>query len=125
MTRNQLIRGALWSSVALNALGVFILAPLAVGRPSSLWPIAAPPYYAAQLCYTVGLVGVVYAWLAIQRTINRTLVVVGALGKAGFFLLTVAYAVAGEVPVSMALQATPDLVLAIVFLWWARAPALL
>ncbi len=122
MTRDRVVRGALWSSVALNALGVAILAPLVVGRPAPLWPIPAPPFYAAQLGYTIALFGIVYGWLAMQPTLHRPLIVVGAFGKAGFFLLTAAYAVGGDVPVAMALQATPDLVLASVFLWWAWAP---
>ncbi len=29
-----------------------ILAPIAMGRPSAMWPIAALRYYAAQLGYT-------------------------------------------------------------------------
>ena len=119
MSRDRIVRGALWSSAALNALGVCILAPLALGYPSPIWPIDSPPYYAAQLAYVIGLFGAVYAWLATQPTLNRPLIVVGALGKAGFFLLTVMYAVSGAVPGPMAVQATPDLVLAVVFLWWA------
>ncbi len=84
-----------------------------------MWPIAAPPYYAAQLGFTIALFGVVYGWLAMQRTLNRALIVVGAIGKAGFFLLTALYAGTGDVPTTMAVQATPDLLLAAVFLWWA------
>ncbi len=120
MSRASVLRAALWSSVGLNALGVAILVPLALGRPSPRWPMEAPPYYAAQLAYTIGLFGLVYAWLARQPVVSRPLLVVGALGKAGFFLLTLAYAVAGVVPRTLALQATPDLVLAVVFLWGAR-----
>ncbi len=120
MSRDQIIRGALWSSVALNALGVFILAPLAIGRPSLMWPIAAPPYYAGQIAFTIALFGIVYGWQAMQRTLNRPLIVVGAIGKAGFFFLTAAYALRGDVPTTMAFQATPDIALALVYLWWAR-----
>jgi len=46
--------------------------------------------------------------------------VVGGVGKLGFFTITLIYAIAGDVPASMALNATPDLVLAAIFLWWAR-----
>ena len=120
MSRALLLRGALWTSVVLNALGVALLAPLALGQPSAYWPIEAPPFYAAQLAYTIGLFGCVYAWLARQSVVSRPMLVVGALGKAGFFFLTLAYALVGVVPRAMALQATPDLVLACLFLWGAR-----
>jgi hypothetical protein len=119
-TPDRVIRAALWATVALNALGVFVFAPLALGHPSPLMPIEVPPYFAAQLGYTILLFGGVYAWLATQREINRALVVVGGLGKLGFFALTLAYALAGDLPLLMAMQATPDLVFAGIFLWWAR-----
>ena len=55
-----------------------------------------------------------------QTHFNRALMVVGGLGKLGFFALAVTYAVVGVVPMRMALNATPDLILAGIFLWWAR-----
>lgn len=119
-TPDRVLRIALWATVALNALGVFIFAPLALGHPSPLMPIAVPPYFAAQIGFTIALFGGVYAWLAMQREFNRALVIVGGLGKLGFFLLTLAYALAGDLPMSTAAQATPDLVFASIFLWWAR-----
>ncbi len=118
MTRDRVIRTALWATVALNALGVFVFAPLALGHLSPLMPIAVPRYFAAQIGVTIALFGGVYAWLAMQREINRPLVVVGGLGKLGFYTLTLVYALAGDLPMSMALNATPDLVFASLFLWW-------
>jgi hypothetical protein len=119
MTRDRVMRAALWATVALNTLGVFVFAPAAFGRPTDLLPLAAPPYYAAQVAYTIALFGAVYAWLAMQPRINRPLVIVGALGKLGFFVLAVAYWMAGDLAAAVVPQAMPDLVLAIVFLWWA------
>lgn len=84
-------------------------------------PVAVPPWVAAQLAFVIALFGGVYAWLARQSRINRPLLVVGALGKLGFFGLNLAYAVAGDIPMDMAVNATPDLVFAGVFLWWVRA----
>lgn len=115
------LRVALWSSVVLNALGVLVFAPATVGRVSPLLPIPAPPFFAAQVGFVIALFGGVYLWLVLQPRIPRPLVVVGGLGKLGFFVLTVVYALAGEVPPAMALQATPDLILAVVFLRWAAA----
>ena len=45
---------------------------------------------------------------------------VGGLGKLGFFVITLIYAIVGDVPTGMALNATPDLAFAAIFLWWAR-----
>jgi hypothetical protein len=112
------MRGALWTAVALNALGVFLFVPPALGFAPDLLPIPAPRFFAAQVALTIALFGGVYAWLACQERIDRGLVLVGALGKLGFFALAVAYWAAGDLPASAALQATPDLVLALVFLGW-------
>ena len=119
---DRLLRGALWATVALNTLGVIIFALPALGHTTALLPIAVPPYFAAQIALTIGLFGGVYAWLARQADLNRPLIVVGGLGKLGFFGLTLAYALAGDLPRSMALNATPDLILAAIFLLWARTP---
>lgn len=117
------MRGALWATVVLNVLGVVVLTPPAFGRASPLLPIAVPPFFAAQMAFTIALFGGVYAWLARQPRIDRGLVVVGGLGKLGFFALTVAYCLVGQLPVGMAVTATPDLVFAGIFLWWARTAA--
>jgi hypothetical protein len=119
ISRDGIIRSALWASVALNILGVIVFVPSALGIPSFLVPIPGPRFYFAQIAFTIALFGCVYAWLARQTRINRPLVVVGALGKLGFFLLFVAYWTTGDIPVKSVMQATPDLVLATVFLWWA------
>jgi hypothetical protein len=119
MSRDRVLRTALWVTVALNLVGVIVFSMPALGYPSPLLPIAVPPYFAAQLAYVIALFGGVYAWLAVQPQMNRALVVVGGLGKLGFFAITVVYALAGVIPVGMALNATPDLLFAGVFLWWA------
>lgn len=119
-SRDHVLRIALWATVALNVLGTIVFALPALGRASPLLPMAVPPYFAAQIGFTILLFAGVYAWLALQPQVNRPLIVVGGLGKLGFFALTAAYAFAGEVPVGMALNATPDLMFAGIFLWWAR-----
>lgn len=85
MRRNAIIRTALWVSVGLNLLGIAVFLPAAMGRDSALQPIPGPPFYAAQMALVIGLFCGVYAWLARQPVINRPLLVVGALGKLGFF----------------------------------------
>ncbi|MBX3132043.1 MAG: hypothetical protein KF689_01495 [Gemmatimonadaceae bacterium] len=122
MHRSRLLRGALWASVGLNGLGVAIFAPLAFGRPSPFVPVDVSPFFAAQVGFTIALFGGVYAWMARQRVVPAPLLVVGGLGKLGFFALTLAYAIAGQLPAQMAISALPDLAFALVFLAAARAP---
>ncbi len=119
-SRDRVLRGALWATAALNVLGTIVFALPALGYPSPLLPVVVPPCFAAQIGFTIALFAGVYAWLALQPQLHRPLIVVGGLGKLGFFAVTAAYAFAGEVPVGMALNATPDLVFAGIFLWWAR-----
>ena len=118
-TRDRVLRVSLWATVLINLLGVYIFALPAFGMPSALVPLSPQPYYAAQVAYTIALFCGVYAWLALQRRINRPLVIVGALGKLGFFTLAVAYWLAGDLTADIPLKATPDLVLGLIFLWWA------
>lgn len=120
-TADRLLRGALWAAVALNALGALVFAPLAVGRPSPLLPVQPSPFLAGQVGLVIGLFGGVYLWLARRATIDRPVLIVGGLGKVGFFALAVAYAVAGEIPTAVAASALPDLVLGAIFLRAARA----
>ncbi len=120
MSRDRIIRSALWATVALNALGVYVFLPLALGKTSPLLPLDVPRFFAAQIGLTIALFGGVYAWLALQPQINRALVVVGGLGKLGFFALTLTYSLVGDVPTSMAVNAAPDLIFATIFLWWAH-----
>lgn len=116
MQPDRFLRGALWASAALNALGVIVFAPLAVGQPSPLLPVAPSPFLAGQLGFVIALFGGVYFWLARQPTVPRPLLVVGGLGKLGFFSLAVVYAVADLVPAQVAISALPDLVLGAILL---------
>jgi len=86
--------------------------------------VPGPRDYLAQVACTIGLFGCVYAWLAMQRVIDRPLLVVGGLGKLAFFVSRLGFALAGDLPLMTAAQASPELLLAAIFLWWAHtAPA--
>jgi hypothetical protein len=61
MSGDRVIRGALWTSVALNVLGVLAFAPAALGDAAPLLPLPAPPFYAAQVAFTIALFCGVYA----------------------------------------------------------------
>lgn len=68
----------------------------------------------------IALFGAAYAWLARQPTLNRPVVAVGAAGKLGFFGMAIAYWAAGDLPAVAVLQAMPDRVLGLTFVWWLR-----
>lgn len=116
-----LVRAALWFTVVLNAVGFVIFCRLALGHSSALMPVPASPYLAALTALTIGLFAGVYLWQAVATRLNRAVIVVGALGKLAFFLITLAFCVTGALPVRVAVNASPDLVLAVIFLAWAFA----
>ena len=119
---DRVMRGALRAAALVNLLGVVVFGLAAVGRPSTLLPLAVPPFYAAQLALVIAIFGGAYAWLARQPRIDVPLVVVGAMGKAGFFGLALVYWALGDLPVRAMSSAMPDLVLALVFCWWLHSP---
>jgi hypothetical protein len=121
VTADPTIRIALWFSVALNLLGTVLFASIAAGHPLMPMPIMPPPFFAAQVALTIALFGGVYAWLALQPSIDGPLLVVSAIGKLGFFALFVIYRATGDLPWSSVMQASPDLILGVVYLWWLRS----
>lgn len=122
MSAARRVRAALWASAVLNALGAVVFLEPALGTQSRLLPVSPPPIFAAQLAWMIALFGGAYVWMARQPVIPKPLIVVGALGKLGFFMLFAVYAALGHVPAQSAAQALPDLLLAVVFLDWARRP---
>jgi hypothetical protein len=121
VTTTQAVRVALWISVPLNLLGTALFGAAALGRPPATLPIVPPPFYAAQVGLTIAIFAGVYGWLARQAQINRPLLMVGGLGTLGFFGVCAAYAIAGDLPWQSVMQASPDLALGTIFLWWLAA----
>ena len=76
----------------------------------------------------VALFGIVYLWLALRPALDAAVVpvlVLGAVGKAGFFAIYVLTWWRGELPGLAVASAGGDLLLAAVFGWWVltRQPA--
>lgn len=119
MVSDRVLRISLWLTVALNAFGTVIFGQLAVGGTSAFLPVAMPRFAAGQIAWVIALFGVVYGWQAMAPRINRGLIAMGGIGKLGFFLLTCAYWLAGDLPGQMAANAAPDLLFGVLFLTWA------
>ncbi|HEY5680389.1 MAG TPA: hypothetical protein VIS55_10015 [Pseudomonadales bacterium] len=113
------LRLSLWISLPLNAGAAYILA-----FPSS-WPgqllglPAAPdPVYAYLAAYLVALLGLAYGWMALQPSIVRPLLWLGALGKGGAFAVAAALWLAGLARAPLAAAVTVDLLLAAFWIAW-------
>ena len=119
MDKDNFMRGTLWVSVVYNFGGALLFAfpssPL--GQLAGL-PTPVPPIYGALLAFFVVLFGGAYAWLARQPTIDRPLVALAAIGKAGVFAVIFTFWLLGEAPGRGVLAAAGDLVLAGIFAWW-------
>jgi hypothetical protein len=115
--RTLVLRRALRASVVFNLVGGLAFAfPGSVGRLAG-FPEPVPHLYSAGMALMVVLWAVLYAWLAARPIIDRPIVGLAAAGKSGFFAITVACWLAGEVPGLGVLTAGGDLVLAAIFVW--------
>jgi len=115
---DQLMRRLLWASVPLNAAAALAFTfPASLGRIADL-PLPVPPLYGALIGFFVLLFGGTYAWLALQPAIDRPMVALAAIGKAGVFALVLALWLAGAASGLFALLMTADLVLAALFARW-------
>jgi hypothetical protein len=118
MTRDDLMRRALWASAFFNLGGALLfLFPASLGRVAGL-PVPVPAAQSALLAFFVLLFGGTYAWLAVQPRFDRPLVAVSAIGKAGAFAVVVACWILGAVEGRAVLAITGDLVFAAIFAWW-------
>lgn len=123
MTRDDLMRRALWASVCFNLGGALLFFfPASLGRLAGL-PVPVPPAYSALLAFFIVLFGGAYARLALQPRFDRPLVAFSAIGKAGAFAVVVACWMAGAVEARAVLAITGDLVFAAIFAWWLLGSA--
>jgi hypothetical protein len=124
MNRDKLLRCALWISVPYNLGGAYLFAfpASAAGRLAQM-PADVPSLYRALLALFVVLFGATYAWLASSTAINRPLLALGAIGKAGAFASILILWLAGALPATGPITALGDLVLAGIFFWWLLGAA--
>jgi hypothetical protein len=122
MNRETVLRATLWASVIYNALGAWALAaPGSWAGGMAAVPAGAPFLFRAELAFVVALFGALYLWLALRTRLDETvvpLVVLAAVGKAGFFAIYVATWLRGDIPAGAVVSASGDLLFALVFVWW-------
>jgi hypothetical protein len=117
--RDRFFRRVLWTTAVLNvgAAAVFVFPDSLPGRILGL-PASVPLLYRVLVGLFVALFGGAYAWLAQHATIDRPLVGIGAIGKAGAFggalLCWLLGATTGLLPALF----SGDLLLAGIFAWW-------
>jgi hypothetical protein len=117
------IRRILWASAFFNLGGAALFAfPESVGRLAGL-PAPVPTVYSMLLVLFVLLFGGSYAWIASQPTINRPMVALGAIGKAGAFVVVLLCWLAGAASGLSVVAIAGDLVLAFLFARWLFATA--
>jgi hypothetical protein len=117
------IRRILWASAFFNLGGAALFAfPESIGRLAGL-PAPAPTVYSMLLVLFVLLFGGSYAWIASQPTINRPMVALGAIGKAGAFVTVLLCWLGGAASGLSVLAIAGDLVFAFLFTRWLFATA--
>jgi hypothetical protein len=119
MNRDTFIRRVLWASVIFNLGGasLFAFPSSALGQLAGM-PGPVSPLYGYMLALFVVLFGGSYAWLALQKNIDRPLLAFGAIGKTCAFVLVLTFWLLGEVPARSVMAITGDLIFAGLFFWW-------
>ncbi len=112
---------SLWVSLPLNAGAAYVLA-VPSSWPGQLLglPASPDPVYAYLAAYLVGLLGLVYGWLALQPHIVRPLLWFGALSKAGAFALALGLWLAQLASGLVVGATTVDLLLAVFWAAWLK-----
>jgi hypothetical protein len=118
VTREDILRRALWASVPFNLGGAlcFLFPASFPGQLLGL-PAPVPTLYTAGLALFVLLFAGMYAWVAIQPAIERPLVWLAVIGKTSFFVLVTLLWLVGDVPFRTVFATSGDLVLAAIFAW--------
>src|SRR5262249_33642222 len=118
MSRDDFIRRVLRASAVFNLGGALLFAfPGTLGALVG-FPSPVPPVDAALLAWFVVLFAGLYAWIAAQPTIERTLVALGAIGKAGAFVIFFVCWLFGAASALSVVALSGDLLFAAIFAGW-------
>ena len=121
MSRELLLRRALWLAAGFNLLAAWLFAfPASFAGHFAGLPAEVPLAYRAMTALFVLLFGGAYAWLAGQDVVDRAFVIFGVVGKTSAFVLIVVLWQVGAAGGTGVLIASGDMALAAVFLWCVR-----
>lgn len=96
---------------------LFAFPSSSLGRLSGM-PSPVPSMYSTLVALFVALFAGVYGWLAMQPEIDRPMVALGAIGKAGAFSSMLGLWALGELRAIVVVAGTGDLILGGIFTWW-------
>jgi hypothetical protein len=112
------MRRALDASVFFNLGGALLFTfPESIGQLAGL-PTPVPAVYSLTIAFLVTLFAGAYFWLARQPVIDRPLVTMLAIGKAGFFVVVLSCWLFGAASTLSLGAAAGDLMFAGIFTWW-------
>ncbi|HEY1076672.1 MAG TPA: hypothetical protein VGE51_08270 [Fontimonas sp.] len=119
LASDRLVRATLWISVPFNLLvAVMLLFPASrIGALLDL-PTPVPPLYAALSSMFVAAFGLLYAWMPLQKSLNREMLAFVSLCKTAAFLAALSLWLSGLGSGMLALAAVGDLVFAAIWMRW-------
>ena len=112
------MRTALRVTFFFNLVGALLFAfPDSLGQLAGL-PVPVPRVYGLTIAMLVAVFAGAYLWLSRQPVIDRPLVAMLAIGKAGFFFVVFGCWLAGDLSALALGAAFGDLVFAVIFVNW-------
>lgn len=119
MINEKLVRVTLGVSAPFNFMAacLVVMPGSPIGQIMGL-PAIVPIVYSAILGFLIFLFGCVYAWMALQETINRPLLAIATLGKAGVVCIVMGLWLSGQAAGQLAFLTVGDLVFALIWGSW-------
>ena len=114
-----ILRISLGIAGVMTALGAWIfLVPNSDLADTYLLPADVPVLYRSLVAFMLFLFAAMYAWMATQSNVPRTLLWLGAIGKGGAFATVLALFLAGQVPLPQVIMMVGDALLAGYWFAW-------
>ena len=116
----QWLRTSLWFTIPLNVVGVISFAWPEGWTGQVLDLPTASPIFRGLVSWMIALFGGMYLFMAQHPQINRGLLLFGAIGKIGVFLVAAGLLLFGQCPPITVAAIFVDFVLGVYWLYWLR-----